>query len=66
MISVLILTLIFWISSCGAIQISIQIRRSDENTNNTMTLKNGEAETTSVTVEPKISLADSVLTIITK
>lgn len=66
MISVLILTLIFWISSCGAVQTSVRVRQSAENTNTTITVKNGEGATTSVTVEPKISLADSVLTIINK
>lgn len=66
MILVLTLTSIFWISSCGAVQTSVKVRQSAENTNTTITVKNGEGATTSVTVEPKISLADSVLTIINK
>lgn len=66
MILVLIVTSIFWISSCGAVQTSVKVRQSAENTNTTITVRNGEGATTSVTVEPKISLADSVLTIINK
>lgn len=51
------------VSSCG-VTTSVRVRQTADNTNTTISIKNGEGATTSVSVEPKLSVADSVLTII--
>lgn len=55
--------LMLLVSSCG-VTTSVRVRQTADNTNTTISIKNGEGATTSVSVEPKLSVADSVLTII--
>lgn len=62
MVSVLMLILNFLIS-CG-VTTSVKVRQSADNTNTTISIKNGEGASTSVSVEPKISIKDTTLTII--
>lgn len=49
--------------SCG-VTTSVKVRQSADNTNTTISIKNGEGASTSVSVEPKISIKDTTLTII--
>lgn len=49
--------------SCG-VTTQVRVRQTADNTSTTISIKNGEGASTSVSVEPKISVADSVLTII--
>lgn len=56
------LTLISLIS-CG-VTTQVKVRQTADNTNTTISIKNGEGASTSVSVEPKISIKDTTLTII--
>lgn len=62
MLSVLIVTS-SCLTSCG-VTTQVRVRQTADNTSTTISIKNGEGASTSVSVEPKISVADSVLTII--
>lgn len=58
--------LMTWIScliSCG-VTTSVKVRQAADNTNTTISIRNGEGASTSVNVEPKISIKDSTLRII--
>lgn len=52
-----------FLTSCG-VTTQVRVRQTADNTSTTISIKNGEGATTSVSVEPKLSVADSVLTII--